>query len=38
MDMPPFALNLFAAQPVFNTPLGNIYRGVLPFVAINSRR
>src|ERR1019366_9467061 len=32
---PPFGLNIFASQAVFETPLGNIYRGVLPFVAIN---
>lgn len=36
MYTPPFGLNLFASQAVFETPLGNIYRGVLPFVAINS--
>ena len=35
MYAPPFGLNLFASQAVFNTPLGKIYRGVLPFVAIN---
>jgi C4-dicarboxylate transporter DctM subunit len=35
MYTPPFGLNLFASQAVFETPLGNIYRGVLPFVAIN---
>ena len=35
MYCPPFGLNLFASQAVFQTPLGNIYRGVLPFVAIN---
>lgn len=35
MYTPPFGLNLFASQAVFNAPLGNIYRGVLPFVAIN---
>jgi len=35
MYCPPFGLNLFASQAVFETPLGNIYRGVLPFVAIN---
>jgi len=28
-------LNLFASQAVFQTPLGNINRGVLPFLAIN---
>jgi C4-dicarboxylate transporter DctM subunit len=35
MYCPPFGLNLFASQAVFETPLGNIYRGVMPFVAIN---
>jgi len=32
---PPFGLNLFAAQTLFNVPLAVIYRGVLPFLAIN---
>ena len=32
---PPFGLNLFAARAIFDTPLGVIYRGVLPFVAVN---
>jgi C4-dicarboxylate transporter DctM subunit len=35
MYAPPFGLNLFASQAVFQTPLSNIYRGVLPFLAIN---
>ncbi len=35
MYTPPFGLNLFASQAVFQTPLGNIYRGVLPFLALN---
>jgi C4-dicarboxylate transporter DctM subunit len=35
MYCPPFGLNLFAAQAVCQAPLGSIYRGVLPFVAIN---
>jgi len=35
MYSPPFGLNLFASQAVFETPLGSIYRGVLPFMAIN---
>lgn len=35
MYAPPFGLNLFATQAVFQSPLGNIYRGVLPFLAIN---
>jgi C4-dicarboxylate transporter DctM subunit len=33
--MPPFGLNLFAARAIFNVPMGTIYRGVLPFVALN---
>ena len=35
MYTPPFGLNLFASQAVFNSPIGRIYPGVLPFVAIN---
>jgi C4-dicarboxylate transporter, DctM subunit len=35
MYTPPFGLNLFASQAVFQTPLGTIYRGVLPFLLIN---
>ena len=35
MYTPPFGLNLFASQAVFQVPLGMIYRGVLPFLAIN---
>jgi C4-dicarboxylate transporter DctM subunit len=35
MYAPPFGLNLFASQAVFHSPLGTIYRGVLPFVLIN---
>ena len=35
MYTPPFGLNLFATQAVFNAPLGAIYRGALPFLAIN---
>ena len=33
MYMPPFGLNLFSSQTVFETPLGRIYLGVLPFLA-----
>src|SRR5262249_5349572 len=33
--MPPFGLNLFASRAIFDVPLGTIYRGVLPFVAVN---
>jgi C4-dicarboxylate transporter DctM subunit len=35
MYTPPFGLNLFASQAVFQTPLATIYRGVLPFLLIN---
>jgi C4-dicarboxylate transporter DctM subunit len=35
MYTPPFGLNLFASQAVFQTPLSNIYRGVMPFLLIN---
>jgi C4-dicarboxylate transporter DctM subunit len=35
MYTPPFGLNLFASQAVFETPIANIYRGALPFVVIN---
>jgi C4-dicarboxylate transporter DctM subunit len=35
MYAPPFGLNLFATQAVFQSSLGNIYRGVLPFLGIN---
>jgi len=35
MYTPPFGLNLFASQAVFHSPLGTIYRGVLPFLLIN---
>jgi C4-dicarboxylate transporter DctM subunit len=35
MYTPPFGLNLFTSQAVFQRPLGTIYRGVLPFLAIN---
>ncbi len=34
MFMPPFGLNLFAANALFKTPLPDLYRGVLPFLAI----
>jgi len=32
--MPPFGFNLFAAHALFRTPLPDLYRGVLPFLAI----
>jgi C4-dicarboxylate transporter, DctM subunit len=35
MYTPPFGLNLFASQAVFDTALGRIYLGVLPFMLIN---
>jgi C4-dicarboxylate transporter, DctM subunit len=35
MYTPPFGLNLFTSQAVFNSPIGRIYAGVLPFVVIN---
>jgi len=35
MYAPPFGLNLFASQAIFDVPLGMIYRGVIPFVLIN---
>jgi C4-dicarboxylate transporter, DctM subunit len=35
MYTPPFGLNLFASQAIFNQPLGMIYRGIVPFVLIN---
>ena len=35
MYTPPFGLNLFSSQVVFNAPLSRIYRGVLPFLLLN---
>ncbi len=35
MYTPPFGLNLFASQAIFNQPLATIYRGIIPFVLIN---
>jgi C4-dicarboxylate transporter, DctM subunit len=35
MYTPPFGLNLFASQAVFDAALGKIYVGVLPFLLIN---
>jgi C4-dicarboxylate transporter DctM subunit len=35
MYTPPFGLNLFASQAIFNAPLSRIYLGVLPFLLIN---
>jgi C4-dicarboxylate transporter DctM subunit len=34
MFTPPFGLNLFVAQSLFQAPLGRIVRGVLPFLAL----
>jgi C4-dicarboxylate transporter DctM subunit len=34
MFMPPFGLNLFAANALFKTPLPDLYRGVVPFLLI----
>ena len=35
MYTPPFGLNLFASQAIFDAPLGRLYRGVLPFLVLN---
>jgi C4-dicarboxylate transporter, DctM subunit len=35
MYTPPFGLNLFSSQAVFNAPIARIYLGVLPFVLLN---
>jgi C4-dicarboxylate transporter DctM subunit len=32
---PPFGLNLFASHAIFDVGIGQVYRGVLPFVLIN---
>ena len=32
---PPFGLNLFSSQAIFNAPLARIYLGVLPFLLLN---
>jgi C4-dicarboxylate transporter DctM subunit len=34
MFTPPFGLNLFVSQSLFQVPLGRIVRGVMPFLAI----
>jgi C4-dicarboxylate transporter DctM subunit len=34
MFTPPFGLNLFVSQSLFQVPVGRIVRGVLPFLAI----
>ena len=35
MYTPPFGLNLFSSQAVFDAPIARIYLGVLPFVLLN---
>lgn len=35
MYTPPFGLNLFSSQAIFDAPLSRIYRGVLPFLLLN---
>jgi C4-dicarboxylate transporter, DctM subunit len=35
MYTPPFGLNLFSSQAIFNAPLSRIYVGVLPFLLLN---
>ncbi|HEY5063855.1 MAG TPA: TRAP transporter large permease [Xanthobacteraceae bacterium] len=35
MYTPPFGLNLFSSQAIFNAPLSRIYLGVLPFLLLN---
>ena len=34
MFIPPFGLNLFATHALFGIPLGQLYRGILPFIVI----
>ena len=35
MYTPPFGLNLFSSQAIFDAPLSQIYLGVLPFLLLN---
>jgi C4-dicarboxylate transporter DctM subunit len=35
MYTPPFGLNLFSSQAIFDAPLSRIYLGVLPFLLLN---
>lgn len=35
MFTPPFGVNIFVVQAVFNQPVGTIYRGVWPFVVLS---
>lgn len=34
MFTPPFGLNLFVMQSLFDVPTGDLYRGVLPFICV----
>jgi C4-dicarboxylate transporter DctM subunit len=34
MFTPPFGLNLFVLQSMFRIPTAELYRGVLPFIAV----
>ncbi len=34
MFTPPFGLNLFVMQSLFGVPTGDLYRGVMPFIAV----
>ncbi|WP_376099859.1 TRAP transporter large permease [Roseomonas sp. CCTCC AB2023176] len=34
MFTPPFGLNLFVMQSLFRVPTGDLYRGVMPFIAV----
>jgi C4-dicarboxylate transporter DctM subunit len=33
--MPPFGISLFGSHSLFGTPLGMLYRGVIPFLVVN---
>lgn len=35
MFTPPFGLNIFAAQSLFKVPVTEIYRGLVPFIAVS---
>lgn len=35
MFTPPFGLNIFVTQAMFKVPLGTLYRGLMPLIAIN---
>ena len=32
---PPFGLNIFMAQAIFDVPLRSIYAGLVPFIAVS---